>query len=96
MDVALNTLTSSGMVAASLATLSPAAHFVEISKRDIWSAARMAQGKMQLQCTATQWKSALCIFSQRSGTIILSRFSCLDIDQHGRRRAHFAFQLKAS
>jgi hypothetical protein len=44
-DVVLNTLTSTGMVAASLALLSGSAHFVEISKRDIWSKARMAQGK---------------------------------------------------
>ena len=43
-DVALNTLTSSGMVAASLALIKPGGHFIEISKRDIWSAARMAQG----------------------------------------------------
>jgi hypothetical protein len=44
-DVALNTLTSSGMVAATLATLTPGASFVEISKRDIWSPARIAQGR---------------------------------------------------
>ena len=44
-DVALNTLTSAGMVAATLASLSPSGRFVEISKRDIWSAARVAQGK---------------------------------------------------
>ena len=41
--VLLNTLTSSGMVAASLAALGRGGHFIEISKRDIWSAARMAQ-----------------------------------------------------
>ena len=51
-DVALNTLTSSGMVAATLATLTPGATFVEISKRDIWSAARIAQGGGSLHwCT---------------------------------------------
>ena len=43
--VALNTLTSSGMVAATLATLRRGGSFVEISKRDIWSAARVAQGE---------------------------------------------------
>ena len=42
--IVLNTLTSAGMVAASLATLAPGGAFVEISKRDIWSAARVAQG----------------------------------------------------
>ena len=44
-DVALNSLTSAGMVAGSLAALSPGGRFVEISKRDIWSAARVAQGE---------------------------------------------------
>jgi len=42
-DVVLNSLTSSGMVGASLATLRRGGRFVEISKRDIWSAARVAQ-----------------------------------------------------
>ena len=45
-DVALNTLTSSGMVAATLASLTAGGTFVEISKRDIWSAARIAQGEL--------------------------------------------------
>lgn len=40
---ALNSLTSPGMVAASLTTLQPGSQFVEIGKRDIWSAARVAQ-----------------------------------------------------
>ena len=44
-DVVLNSLTSSGMVAGSLAALSRSGRFVEISKRDIWSAARVAQGE---------------------------------------------------
>jgi NADPH:quinone reductase-like Zn-dependent oxidoreductase len=43
-SVVLNSLTSSGMVAGSLAALSAGGRFVEISKRDIWSAARVAQG----------------------------------------------------
>ena len=43
--VVLNSLTSSGMVAGSLATLGAGGRFVEISKRDIWSAARVAQGE---------------------------------------------------
>jgi NADPH:quinone reductase-like Zn-dependent oxidoreductase len=45
VSVVLNSLTSSGMVAGSLAALGPGGRFVEISKRDIWSAARIAQGK---------------------------------------------------
>ena len=42
-DVVLNSLTSSGMVAGSLASLHCGGRFVEISKRDIWSGARVAQ-----------------------------------------------------
>jgi acyl carrier protein len=42
-DVVLNSLTSSGMVAGSLAGLRRGGRFVEISKRDIWSPARLAQ-----------------------------------------------------
>ena len=41
--VILNTLTSPGMVSASLTALSRGGVFVEISKRDIWSGARVAQ-----------------------------------------------------
>jgi NADPH:quinone reductase-like Zn-dependent oxidoreductase len=44
VDIVLNSLTSSGMVAGSLAALRRGGRFVEISKRDIWSPARMAQG----------------------------------------------------
>jgi len=44
--VVLNSLTSSGMVAGSLAALGAGGRFVEISKRDIWSVARVAQGKL--------------------------------------------------
>ena len=40
--VLLNTLTSPGMLAASLAGLRPGARVVEISKRDIWQAAAIA------------------------------------------------------
>ena len=43
--VVLNSLTSSGMVAGSMAALGVGGRFVEISKRDIWSAARVAQGE---------------------------------------------------
>ena len=45
-SVVLNSLTSSGMVAGSLAALGAGGRFVEISKRDIWSAARVAQGEL--------------------------------------------------
>ena len=45
LSVVLNSLTSSGMVAGSLAAMRTGGRFVEISKRDIWSAARVAQGE---------------------------------------------------
>lgn len=44
----LNSLTSPGMVAASLATLQVGGQFAEIGKRDIWSAARVAQDRPDL------------------------------------------------
>ncbi len=43
VDVVLNSLTSPGMLAASLAVLKHGGTFVEVGKRDIWAAARMAQ-----------------------------------------------------
>jgi NADPH:quinone reductase-like Zn-dependent oxidoreductase/acyl carrier protein len=42
-DLILNTLTSTGFVAASVASMNLGGRFVEISKRDIWSSARVAQ-----------------------------------------------------
>lgn len=45
VDVVLNSLTSPGMVAASLAGVAPGGKFVEIGKRDIWSHARIAQDR---------------------------------------------------
>lgn len=45
----LNSLTSPGMVAASLAVAARGVHVVEISKRDIWSPARMAQERPDAQ-----------------------------------------------
>ena len=44
-DVVLNSLTSPGMVAGSVAGVRPGGRFVEISKRDIWSPARLAQDR---------------------------------------------------
>ena len=48
VDVVLNSLTSPGMVAGSLAVVKPGGRFVEISKRDIWSPARLAQERPDL------------------------------------------------
>ena len=45
IDVVLNSLTSPGMVAGSVAGVRPGGCFVEISKRDIWSPARLAQDR---------------------------------------------------
>ena len=44
-SVVLNSLTSAGMVAGSLAAMTVGGRFVEISKRDIWSPQRVAQGE---------------------------------------------------
>jgi phthiocerol/phenolphthiocerol synthesis type-I polyketide synthase C len=41
VDVVLNSLTSSGFIQASLTALSGRGHFIEISKRNIWSQAQM-------------------------------------------------------
>jgi hypothetical protein len=43
VHVVLNSLTSPGMLGASLASLAPGGRLVEIGKRDVWSAARVAQ-----------------------------------------------------
>jgi NADPH:quinone reductase-like Zn-dependent oxidoreductase len=60
-DIVLNTLTSPGMVAGSLATLSQGGRFVEISKRDIWSAARIAQGDSSSRhCSAARFSAPAC------------------------------------
>ncbi len=48
IDVVLNSLTSPGMVAGSMAGVRPGGRFVEISKRDIWSPARLAQDRPDL------------------------------------------------
>ena len=48
VDVVLNSLTSPGMVAGSVAGVSLGGRFVEISKRDIWSPARVAQERPDL------------------------------------------------
>ena len=50
-DIVLNSLTSPGFVAASLASLRCGGRFVEISKRDIWSAARVAQERPDVSYT---------------------------------------------
>lgn len=59
VDLLLNSLTSPGMVAASLASLTPGGRFVEISKRDIWSAARISQGEDTLPSPAGCHKSRI-------------------------------------
>ena len=43
IKVVINSLTSPGMVAASLAVMTLSGSFIEVAKRDIWSAARVAQ-----------------------------------------------------
>ena len=48
----LNSLTSPGMVAATLSTLGCGARFAEIGKRDIWSPARSAQERPDVRCAS--------------------------------------------
>ena len=48
-DVALNSLTSPGMVAATLSCLALGGRMAEISKRDIWSPARVAQERPDMR-----------------------------------------------
>lgn len=71
-SVALNTLTSSGMVAGSLATLKWGGSFVEISKRDIKSAARVAQGRWLIWLSnVASFRAVLracCLHSSRSSS----------------------------
>lgn len=48
-DVIVNSLTSPGMVAASLAVLAHAGNWVEVGKRDIWSCARVRQERPDVE-----------------------------------------------
>ena len=45
VDIVLNSLTGEGFIGASLSALAPGGRFVEIAKRDIWSAAAMAAAR---------------------------------------------------
>ena len=49
IDVALNSLTSPGMVAATLAGMAHSGRVTEISKRDIWSPERVAQERPDIR-----------------------------------------------
>jgi NADPH:quinone reductase-like Zn-dependent oxidoreductase/acyl carrier protein len=51
VDLVLNSLTSPGFVSASLASLRPGGRLVEISKRDIWSHARILQERPDVSYT---------------------------------------------
>jgi len=51
VDLVLNSLTSPGFVSASLASLRPGGRLVEISKRDIWSDARVLQERPDVSYT---------------------------------------------
>ncbi|MEM9784025.1 MAG: acyltransferase domain-containing protein, partial [Pseudomonadota bacterium] len=45
VDVVLNTLTSPGFIETNLATLAPSGRFIEVSKRDVWDAERIAASR---------------------------------------------------
>lgn len=59
-DAVINSLTSPGMIAASLAALNHSGCFLEVGKRGIWSADRVAQVRMwrQLMSALTAWHNA--------------------------------------
>jgi NADPH:quinone reductase-like Zn-dependent oxidoreductase len=75
-DVVLNSLTSSGMVAGSLATLSQGGRFVEISKRDIWSPARVAQGEPRAPSTAACMCSLPALNTHHAHSMRMSSKPC--------------------
>ncbi|MCB0183410.1 MAG: SDR family NAD(P)-dependent oxidoreductase, partial [Caldilineaceae bacterium] len=51
VDIVLNSLTGSGFIEANLVVLAPNGHFVEISKRDIWSAAEITAVRPDVRYT---------------------------------------------
>ena len=63
VDMLLNSLTSPGMVAASLAALAPGGRFVEIGKRGIWTAAAVAASRpdVSFQLVAIDFLSSASI-----------------------------------
>ena len=65
VDVVLNSLTSSGMVAASLAVLKAGGRFIEISKRDIWAQQQVAAERPDCSFAfiAVDFLSPVCIQS---------------------------------
>jgi len=65
VNVVLNSLTSAGMVAASMAVLKPGGRFIEISKRDIWAQqlAALARPDCSFSYIAVDFLSPVCIQS---------------------------------
>ena len=65
VDVVLNSLTSSGLVAASLAVLKVGGRFIEISKRDIWAQQQAASERPDCSFAyiAVDFLSPVCIQS---------------------------------
>ena len=65
VDVVLNSLTSAGMVAASMAVLKPGGRFIEISKRDIWAQrlVALARPDCSFSYIAVDFLSPVCIQS---------------------------------
>ena len=65
VDVVLNSLTSAGMVAASMTVLRPGGRFIEISKRDIWAQqlAALARPDCSFSYIAVDFLSPVCVQS---------------------------------
>lgn len=73
----LNSLTSPGMLAASLAVLKRGGTFVEVGKRDIWAAARVAQVRRRVQLCwgrATEQRAGACTHTCTALASVLFRW----------------------
>jgi len=96
-DVVLNTLTSSGMVAATLSSMNYGGYFIEISKRDIWSTARMMQERPDVRYSllAVDFMSADALHSalmRVSDGLAASKLQPLPTAAHDMRAVISAFR----
>ena len=98
VDAVLNTLTSPGMVAGSVATVSVGGSLVEISKRDIWSPARLAQDRPDLHYSllALDFLPQQAIHSsllQLSASLAAGELRPLPVVVHSMANVHLAMRL---
>lgn len=88
VSAALNSLTSPGMVAATLACLGLGGRLAEISKRDIWSPARVAQERPDVAYS-------LIAIDFLPPTVPTSHASCLFLDFRTFSSSHHSFLLSS-